>query len=681
MGPARRSALAIGSVVVLLTSSAAVTIAAGAEPGDCAVVAIVGARGSTEPITTTNRGMGTNADYFADGLERELRARHGSGLVIENVAVAHSPTAVSVLTPPRTELTALADPARRAAAMDRYETERLGTYARSVGPGVGSAVDQMVALHTRCPGTDFVLAGYSQGAMVVHQVLARLADEGRTSLLSRVTASVLVADGDRVAQTAAMRRGTAASTAQGVRTALRPAGRDVAGTPPVFDLCLARDIACDFDPVRLLQRGVSPSLSALKEASQIHSGTGYRSLMLQAAREIAASIAVTPTPTPTTTSATTTSPTTTSTTSPTTTSPTTTSPTSPTTTTPPPTSGSAALAEFRAARADSAAGRGPLDVVVVGDSVTEGRDVGKGNRWVDKLLGLLRQRYQPAGVAGGEGYVPAYYAAAGMADRFSFGGASTLGSQYGFGMRANHMPSGAGNSMTATFTGTSFELHYASSLNTGTITVSVDGDPGTPVATAGGGNTPSDGGSWTSPPLPRGAHTVTLTNTSGRTVLVEGISVYDGDEAAGVRLWEAGHSGWQAEDYANRPTAPQHGQAVAHSAPHLVVVALGYNDVVAGFTAAQFRDYLTATIGHLRSPEVGPDPSVLIVGYPPRTDVPTASWQAYIRVMAEVAAAQGYAFADLSTLPDFGMSADRVHPTAAGHTQLAEALDRFLAAA
>ncbi|MGY2067615.1 cutinase family protein [Blastococcus sp. SYSU DS0619] len=705
MGLARRSALAIGSVVALLTSSAAVTIAAGAEPGDCPDVAIVGARGSTEPSTTANRGMGTNADYFADGLERELTARHGGGLVVANLPVAHSPTAVSALTPTRTELTALGDPARRAAAMDRYTTERLGTYARSVDQGVGSAVDQMAALHARCPGTGFVLAGYSQGAMVVHRVLTRLADDGRTDLLSRVTAGVLVADGDRVGQTAATRRGTAASTAQGVRTALRPAGRDVAATPPVFDLCLARDIACDFDPVRLLQQGVSPSLSALKQASQIHTGTGYRPLMLQAAREIAASFTPVPAPTPTssapstTTAPTTTTPSTTtppptttttpSTTTPpptTTTAPSTTTPpptttTAPSTTTPPPEGGSAALAAFLAARADSAAGRGPLDVVVVGDSVAEGRDVGKGNRWVDTLLNLMRDRYQPPGIAGGEGYVPAYYAAGGMTDRFTFGGTSTLGSQYGFGMRANHMPSGAGNSMTATFTGTSFELHYASSRNTGTITVSVDGAPGTPVPTAGGDYTPSDGGSWTSPPLSRGTHTVTLTNTSGRTVLVEGISVYDGDESAGVRLWEAGHSGWQAEDYANRPTAAQHGQAVASAAPHLVVVALGYNDVVAGFTAAQFRDYLTATVAHLRGPDVGPDPSVLIVGYPRRTDVPAAAWDAYLQAMAGVAADQGYAFADLSTLPDFGMSADGVHPTAVGHTQIAEALDRVLAAA
>ncbi|MGY2004228.1 cutinase family protein [Blastococcus sp. SYSU DS1024] len=676
MGRVRRSALTIGSVVALLTSSVAVTLATGATADACPDVAIVGARGSTEPVTTANRGMGTNADYFADGLERELRARHGSGLVIADVAVTHSPTSVTVLTPTRAELTALADPARRAPAMERYATERLGAYTRSVDQGVSSAVDQMVGLHTRCPGTGFVLAGYSQGAMVVHQVMARLTDDGRAGLLSRISASVLVADGDRVGQTAATRRGTAPATAQGVRTALQPGGPDVVTTSPVFDLCLARDVACDFDPVRLLQRGVSPSLAALKEASQIHTGTGYRALMLQAAREIAASFtpAPSPTPTPISSAPTTTAPTTT--TTPTTTPPTTTT-TAPATT--PPSGGTEALAAFHAARADSAAGRGPLDVVVVGDSVTEGRDVGKGNRWVDHLLGLLRARHQPPGVTGGEGYVPAYYAAGGMVDRFSFGGASTLGSQYGFGMRANHMPSGAGNSMTAGFTGTSFELHYASSLNTGTITVSIDGAAGIPVPTAGGGNTPSDGGSWTSPPLPPGSHTVTLTNTSGRTVLVEGISVYDGDEATGVRLWEAGHSGWQAEDYANRPTAPQHGQAVAAAAPHLVVVALGYNDVVAGFTAAQFRDYLTETIGHLRGPDAGPDPSVLIVGYPRRTDVSVAAWDAYLQAMADVAADQGYAFADLSALPDFGMSGDGVHPTPTGHRQIAEALDRFLA--
>ncbi|MGY1724674.1 SGNH/GDSL hydrolase family protein [Blastococcus sp. SYSU DS0533] len=200
------------------------------------------------------------------------------------------------------------------------------------------------------------------------------------------------------------------------------------------------------------------------------------------------------------------------------------------------------------------------------------------------------------------------------------------------------------------------------------------------MSTTGADRTPRDGASWTSPPLPRGTHTATLANTSGRTVLVEGISVYDGDEAAGVRLWEAGPLRMAGRGLRIPPhrAAARAGGRRRGAAPG--GGRLGYNDVVAGFSAADFRGSLTTTIAHLLGPDAGPDPSVLVVGYPPSTDVPAAAWEEYIRAMSGVAAEQGYAFADLSALPDFGMSGDGVQPTTSGHAQIAAALDRFLAA-
>ena len=71
-----------------------------------------------------------------------------------------------------------------------------------------------------------MLAGYSQGAMAMHQAELELRDAGETELLTHVAGALLLADGDRVASTTAKRFGTASSTAEGIRTYLRSAVPD-----------------------------------------------------------------------------------------------------------------------------------------------------------------------------------------------------------------------------------------------------------------------------------------------------------------------------------------------------------------------------------------------------------------------------------------------------------------------
>ena len=61
----------------------------------------------------------------------------------------------------------------------------------SVEDGTDATADQLEAYTARCPQSKVVLAGYSQGAMVVHRNLHDLADN------PQVVAALLVADGDR----------------------------------------------------------------------------------------------------------------------------------------------------------------------------------------------------------------------------------------------------------------------------------------------------------------------------------------------------------------------------------------------------------------------------------------------------------------------------------------------------
>jgi Cutinase len=65
-------------------------------------------------------------------------------------------------------------------------------FMRSVDAGTAALGAQYASFAQRCPASKVVLAGYSQGAMVVHRNLQALADS------PNVAAALLVADGDRL---------------------------------------------------------------------------------------------------------------------------------------------------------------------------------------------------------------------------------------------------------------------------------------------------------------------------------------------------------------------------------------------------------------------------------------------------------------------------------------------------
>ncbi len=120
----------------------------------------------------------------------------------------------------------------------------------SVEDGTDATAEQLDAFTARCPQTKVVLAGYSQGAMVIHRNLHDLPDD------SPVVAALLVADGDRLPADTTIKMGsTAVMPATGKGVAQEHsflASTDTSPLPPrigarTVSVCDVGDPVCDYD--------------------------------------------------------------------------------------------------------------------------------------------------------------------------------------------------------------------------------------------------------------------------------------------------------------------------------------------------------------------------------------------------------------------------------------------------
>jgi Cutinase len=124
-----------------------------------------------------------------------------------------------------------------------------GGFMSSVDAGVAALANQYAAFTQQCPSTAVVLAGYSQGAMVVHRNLATLAGSPNLS------AALLVADGDRLPADPTLNLGTANAvrgTGKGVAQdwpilAHAPAVLPVSVGSRTISVCDRGDAVCDYD--------------------------------------------------------------------------------------------------------------------------------------------------------------------------------------------------------------------------------------------------------------------------------------------------------------------------------------------------------------------------------------------------------------------------------------------------
>ena len=200
----------------------------------CVKVMYVGARGSGQSASGYG-GMGHEVSALSAPIKARAatkRERFGT------YGVPYTAASVSVLVPPQ-EIWIGGVAAANAYVWDTG----LPRYLASINDGVNRTIAYVKSYSAACPNARFVLAGYSQGAIVMHQA-ERVLSAG---LRSKIAATLLLADGDRVKSSAAKHFGTAPVGQEGVENWATKGLRahDVALPAATAEICNKGDIVCD----------------------------------------------------------------------------------------------------------------------------------------------------------------------------------------------------------------------------------------------------------------------------------------------------------------------------------------------------------------------------------------------------------------------------------------------------
>jgi hypothetical protein len=245
------------AVMLVPLASAGLAVAApapyvshAADPGACADVLFLGARGSGQPQSGSSSDGGSGLGPQVQGVAQRLASRL-PGRAITSLAVTYPAQGVELLA---------IDPTAYFAGLEQ---------------GVASVRSTLIGRAARCPDERIVLSGYSQGAMVMHRAIQDIGsspDSGERSILARLDGAVLISDGDRrrrdretVLGTAAHGQGIgyARRTESGARGTKLPAGMK----RRIQSVCLRLDVICDYRPA--FHNGPGGV-----QGAQIHS-TGY----------------------------------------------------------------------------------------------------------------------------------------------------------------------------------------------------------------------------------------------------------------------------------------------------------------------------------------------------------------------------------------------------------------------
>jgi Cutinase len=220
LGVLTGAAALAGAAFVGLTAGTA-----SADPG-CPDVHWIGAAGSGErgAEVTMNGGMGRVVYQSFNALKQLVES---DGRTITAEAVEYPATAVP----------------EDGGLMD------WAGFMSSVDAGTAALGGQYASFAARCPGSKVVLAGYSQGAMVVHRNLHALAAS------PNLAASLLIADGDRLPDDPTVNIGSVTAVpGRGLGVAQdwpilahSPAALPVALGSKTISVCDLGDAVCDYD--------------------------------------------------------------------------------------------------------------------------------------------------------------------------------------------------------------------------------------------------------------------------------------------------------------------------------------------------------------------------------------------------------------------------------------------------
>lgn len=338
-----------------------------------------------------------------------------------------------------------------------------------------------------------------------------------------------------------------------------------------------------------------------------------------------------------------------------------------------------------------AMGAGEARIVVMGDSNSEGFLLNTWNqRWMNVLRDKLRARWNITGDQG-EGYLPATYNTLGAtppkpARGGAAGNTTPITSLGGLGLRSMWMKGDGTVTWPAlTFSATTpLRVLINRRFGHGSIEILVDGTVAATVATHG-----SDAIIVQNITVTAGTHTVSARGRGGATVQIAGIEHRTGQ---GVAVYDGALSGATARTY----TDPSPGQALHWSEvqrinPHLLIVALGANDMAPGQsysrTPQQWEDGLRAIVA-LRDQHAPNAGLLLLHGAAPANDPAgldrVREYEARARAALEDAPRASilylsslwqprldHTYTLMSSDPD-GWLTDGVHMTAAAHSQVAD---------
>jgi hypothetical protein len=192
---------ALGLIVAVPQQPAAAAVAS------CHDVYFVSARGSGEPYTTDLTG-----DPELSSVEQGMAAILASAGSVPDLVVHE----LNYRAPSVDLLTTGLNTGSLAQRANRLLKHNLPSYLAQERQGEQELSTYLGQILTSCAGSSknprVVLAGYSQGSMVVHNVLQSLTSVNATAKINLIAGSILIADPERVPSSQVLNFGTAPST-------------------------------------------------------------------------------------------------------------------------------------------------------------------------------------------------------------------------------------------------------------------------------------------------------------------------------------------------------------------------------------------------------------------------------------------------------------------------------------
>jgi lysophospholipase L1-like esterase len=323
------------------------------------------------------------------------------------------------------------------------------------------------------------------------------------------------------------------------------------------------------------------------------------------------------------------------------------------------------LADARDAVA--AAGAAPVDVLFVGDSITEGYGApSRSDWWVE----LARTELQE-GRGGGVGYVPTSFSG-GAAAPFpgvwrAEGGRAVQSS--GLGLRS-YLLDAQTASLRATLSGTRLEVRFTAAPGRGTAEIRIDG---TVVATVDThADTERGGLVWTSDQLRAGDHAIEIRQAAATRepgpIVVEGAAAFDGE--AGIRIWDGSHAGFAASSFVGERAWLD---GVDRIDPEVVVLALGTNDFAFGADPQRFAADLATIVDEIAARSTG-RPAFVLMPMWRGTGRDAARYERLVQAQRDLVTNRGYGLVDLSDIDAGLVTDDGIHPNADGQRVIARAV-------